>query len=180
MAKAIDDMTARLFWGAVSGATGTTVLNVVGYGDMLVRGRSASSVPAKMAGILADRLGIAPRRSNNEEPSAQNRREAAGALLGYATGVGVGVGYGAVRARVDSVPRAGASLLLGLTAMATSDLSMALLGVSDPRTWSAADWLSDLIPHLSYGLAAAATFDACSSARRSEPPTEETPTRVSL
>jgi hypothetical protein len=29
---------------------------------------------------------------------------------------------------------------------------MAAMGVSDPRKWSVSDWLSDLVPHLAYGL----------------------------
>ena len=44
--------------GAVAGAVGNLTLEVVTYGDMLLRGRTASGVPAKMAGILADGLGI--------------------------------------------------------------------------------------------------------------------------
>jgi hypothetical protein len=37
---------------------------------------------------------------------------------------------------------------------------MTVLGVTDPRTWSAADWLADVVPHAMYALAATATFDA--------------------
>jgi hypothetical protein len=44
--------------------------------------------------------------------------------------------------------------------MAASDASSALLGTTDPRTWSPADWASDLLPHLAYGAAAVAAFDA--------------------
>jgi len=29
--------------------------------------------------------------------------------------------------------------------------------VTDPRTWSAADWISDLLPHLAYGVVTHAT-----------------------
>jgi hypothetical protein len=165
MTTAINGTSARLFWGAISGATGTTALNVVSYGDMLVRGRAPSSVPASVAGVLADRFGLGPLRPDNEAPPAQHRREAAGALLGYATGVGVGVGYGVVRARVGSVPLVRSALLLGLTAMTAANAPIVLLKISDPRTWSAADWISDLIPHVAYGLAAAATYDACSGGK---------------
>jgi len=35
--------------GAVAGAAGTTALNAVGYADMALRGRPASSVPARVA-----------------------------------------------------------------------------------------------------------------------------------
>lgn len=40
---------------------------------------------------------------------------------------------------------------VGLLAMAGADVPMALLGVSDPRTWRARDWLADALPHLAYG-----------------------------
>ncbi len=155
------DRTARsLLWGAAAGAVGTAVLNAVTYGDMLLRGRPASTVPAKAAGILADRLGIVVLRTENEDQGADNRRSATGALLGYATGVGVGVGYAVVRSRIDATSPLRAGLLLGLSAMVAGDGPIVATGASDPRTWSAADWLADLVPHLAYGLAAAATFEA--------------------
>jgi len=43
--------------GAVAGAAGTTALNAVGYADMAMRGRPASSVPARVAEQLARRVG---------------------------------------------------------------------------------------------------------------------------
>jgi len=43
--------------GAVAGAAGTTALNAVGYADMALRGRPASSVPARVAEQLARRVG---------------------------------------------------------------------------------------------------------------------------
>ncbi len=47
-------------------------------------------------------------------------------------------------------------LVIGAAAMAGTDVPMAALGVSDPRTWAAKDWLSDAVPHLAYGLVTAA------------------------
>jgi hypothetical protein len=44
--------------------------------------------------------------------------------------------------------------------MASTDVSMARLRVSDPRGWSAADWLSDLLPHLVYGAVTYAVVQA--------------------
>ena len=44
--------------------------------------------------------------------------------------------------------------------MVASDLPIIALGVSDPRTWAAAGWVSDLLPHLAYGLATAAVYEA--------------------
>ena len=37
---------------------------------------------------------------------------------------------------------------------------MTALKVTDPRTWSAVDWLSDVVPHLVYGLVTYATLSA--------------------
>jgi hypothetical protein len=37
---------------------------------------------------------------------------------------------------------------------------MAGLGVTNPRSWSTADWVSDVVPHLAYGLVTALTYDA--------------------
>ncbi len=74
------------------------------------------------------------------------------------TGVGIGAAYVVGRgcACADNPVRTG--VLLGLAAMAASDAPIALTGASDPRSWTRADWLSDLIPHLAYGLATAATL----------------------
>lgn len=160
MATFTDGMGRRLLWGAASGAIGTTVLNTVTYGDMLLRGRPSSGVPAKAAGILADDIGIGPLRTDNEEPKAEHRRQAAGALLGYATGVGVGM-IGAValnRSHGEHLVRNG--VLLGLAAMAMGGGPIVLTGASDPRTWSPADWLSDLVPHIAYGLATATALES--------------------
>jgi hypothetical protein len=35
--------------------------------------------------------------------------------------------------------------------MAAGDGPMTALGVTDPRTWAATDWISDVVPHLAYG-----------------------------
>lgn len=146
--------------GAIAGAAGTIALDLTTYGDMLVRGRGASSVPARMAGVLAEQLGIAPLAPAVKDEVADNRREAAGALLGYTTGVGIGVLYGLIRGGRDrgAAPLTGA--VVGLSAMAASDVPIALTGVSDPATWSATDWLSDIIPHLVYGVVTVAVYDA--------------------
>jgi hypothetical protein len=50
--------------------------------------------------------------------------------------------------------------------MAASDVPIAATGASDPRTWGVSGWLSDLIPHLVYGLVTAATFDAIAGGDR--------------
>ena len=48
----------------------------------------------------------------------------------------------------------------GLAANVGTTGPMGALGVIDPRTWPAESWLSNLVPHLAYGLATAAAFEA--------------------
>ena len=87
--------------GAVAGAAGTTALNAVGYADMAMRGRPASSVPARVAEQLARRAGgIIP----GNDAARQNRLEGLGALAGIATGAGVGALAGQLQ---DAVRRLG-------------------------------------------------------------------------
>lgn len=45
---------------------------------------------------------------------------------------------------------------------------MAVLGVSDPRQWSAADWLNDLIPHLISGAVTYARWPPWTAVRKSD------------
>lgn len=145
--------------GVIAGATGTMALDITTYGDMLLRGRPASEVPAKAAGNLADTLGITALSSSAPGERAANRRSAAGALLGYATGLGIGGAYGLLRARGGSVRTPLAGVAVGLVAMLAGDVPGALTGASDPGEWTPADWASTLIPHLVYGLVTAATYE---------------------
>ncbi|WP_433384313.1 hypothetical protein [Micromonospora sp. KLBMP9576] len=140
--------------GAIVGAVGSVALNVVSYLDMVLRARPASSTPEDTAGRLA---GVAHVDLGSGDRAA-NRRSGLGPLLGYGVGVAAGVGYAMVLGG-RRLPLPLAAGVLGGAVMATSDGSMALLGVSDPRTWGRSDWLSDVVPHLAYGVAAAATWN---------------------
>lgn len=146
--------------GAVAGAAGTTALNAVTYLDMVLRGRGGSAAPQQLVEELSDRTGIPV---PGEGETRENRVSGVGAVLGMVTGVGVGALYGASRSLPwrPSVPLAG--LLTGLGAMAGSDVPMAALKVSDPRNWRPADWLADLVPHLTYGMVTAAVFEMTAS-----------------
>ena len=68
--------------------------------------------------------------------------------------------YGAIRAAGWRPSLGRSAVAVGLAAMLGSDTPMVLLGISDAREWSVADWLSDLVPHLAYGLVTAATAQA--------------------
>ncbi|MEE1928601.1 hypothetical protein V1J52_10415 [Streptomyces sp. TRM 70351] len=144
--------------GLLAGAAGTTALNLVTYGDMLLRARPASPVPAEVAAGLADRAGVG--LGGGEETSS--REQAAGALLGYVTGLGVGAAYGLLRGagRGRGLPGWLEAPLLGALAMAGSDVPSAGLGVTDPRTWGADSWVSDVVPHLAYGVVTVAAYRA--------------------
>ncbi len=146
-----------LLAGAAAGAVGTTALNAVTYLDMAIRGRAASSAPEDAVQTITGKLGV---EVPGNQDSRQNRVSALGALLGIATGVGVGAVFGAVRAAGWRPSLGRSAALVGLAAMSGSDTPMVLLGISDVRDWSAADWLADLLPHLAYGLATAATAQA--------------------
>jgi hypothetical protein len=152
-------MLGRLLLGAVAGAAGNLTLEIVTYGDMLLRGRAASGVPATMAGTLADNFGIEAPSSAATGNQADNRRSAAGALLGYALGIGLGGAYGLARPSLGRVSTPLRGVAVGLAAMAAADTSYAVTGVSDPKSWSVADWISDLVPHIIYGLVTVATYE---------------------
>ena len=144
--------------GAIAGATATSALNAATYADIALRGRGESDVPSAMVKNMAEAAGIGALASDDE--TTANRRAGIGALLGYANGIGVGVAYGLLRPALRGVPVLLMAVAAGGAAMALSDVLIAASGASDPKTWSAADWATDAIPHLAYGLALALSFDA--------------------
>ena len=149
--------------GAAASAVGTVALNVVTYADMAIRGRPSSEVPARVAGALAEKVGLdLPGGSNgaggDEGRKAENRRSGLGALQGYAVGLGLGTLYGLLRPGGVSTLLTGVAL--GLAAMVASDLPATALGVTDPREWPASGWAADIVPHLAYGVVVKTTMDA--------------------
>jgi hypothetical protein len=144
--------------GAIAGATATSALNIATYADIALRGRGESDVPSTMVKNMAEAAGLGALASDDE--TTANRRSGIGALFGYAHGLGVGVAYGLLRPALRGVPVLLMAVAAGGAAMALSDALIAASGASDPKTWSAADWAADAIPHLVYGLALALSFDA--------------------
>lgn len=142
-------MFANLVRGAVAGAAGTTALNAATYLDMALRARPASETPQHAVDEIA-------RRSGHPVPgdgdARQNRMDGLGPLGGIATGVGFGAAAGLVRPLLLRLPAGLGALALAAAAMAGADGPLVRLGLTDPRTWSAADWLSDIVPHLAYGV----------------------------
>ena len=153
--------------GLVAGAAGTTVLNGVSYLDMALRGRSASSVPEHLVDAVSHRVGRdVPGRGKEKD----SRRAAFGALAGIANGLGTGTLASVARsAGIRFSPPVGA-VLTGAVAMAATDIPVAALGVSDPRTWTAADWAADAVPHLAFGAAVQAVLGAVPTAKERATP----------
>jgi hypothetical protein len=153
----VSPLPTSLGRGLLAGAAGTTGLNVATYLDNAVRGRPPSEVPAKAAGRLADQAGV----DLGDGDAAEQRREGAGALLGFATGVGAGALWGALHPALRRLPRPVAATVVGLGTMAASDASNVALGTAgDPREWPASSWLADLLPHLVYGAVTVVALDA--------------------
>ncbi|WP_328416549.1 hypothetical protein OG470_26740 [Micromonospora sp. NBC_00389] len=140
--------------GAIAGAVGSAALNVVSYLDMVLRARPASSVPEQ----TVDRLAGIAHVDLGPEARAANRRSGLGPLIGYGLGIGAGVAF-ALYARGRRQPLPMATGVLGAGVMTMTDGSITALGISDPRTWRRSDWISDIIPHLAFGLTAAATWN---------------------
>lgn len=142
--------------GLAAGAAGTVALNAATYLDMAVRGRPASSTPATTVGTLADKAGV---ELADDPETGENRRSGLGALMGYVTGLGVGVAYGVLRSRVGPVSPAVATVGLATAATVASAGPMTMLGITDPRQWDAKSWAMDIGPHLAYGVVTAVTHD---------------------
>ena len=134
--------------GALAGAAGTTALNAVSYLDMVWRGRAASTTPSDSVEKLAERAGVT---IPGTEAQRGNRVEALGPLLGIATGMGLGAVLGAAGSLGVRTGPVRSVVVASLAALLVSNVPMTALGVTDPRTWNAADWVSDIVPHVAYG-----------------------------
>lgn len=145
--------------GAVAGAAGTMALDIVSYGDMAVRGRQSSDMPAEVVRRLAEKAGNAELAVPSDEASdgMKARRTALGSLSGYAIGISIGALYGAVArgawAKNGLLLR---TFVLGAIAMAASDVPATMLGATNLKEWTPSSWISDILPHAAYGLATAA------------------------
>ncbi|WP_159943359.1 MULTISPECIES: hypothetical protein [unclassified Nocardiopsis] len=156
-------MTHYLLRGAMAGAAGTTALNTVTYLDMALRARPASTTPETTIRKLEELTGARLSEAGNDSEEEANRRSGIGPLLGIATGVASGMLYGAARSRWPRLPVALLAVGAGVAANVGSTAPMAALGVTDPREWSAESWVSDIVPHLSFGLATALAYELSDS-----------------
>ncbi|WP_406432130.1 hypothetical protein [Streptomyces sp. NBC_01589] len=146
-----------LLAGAAAGAAGTTVLDTVGYLDMVIRGRGASTTPEVTVERLSETLHVP---IPGDENARENRVEGLGPLTGIAAGVGMGALLGLA---LSCGWRPGNAVL---TATATTGAligtngPMTVLRVTDPRTWSRSDWVADIVPHVAYALVTVAVVKA--------------------
>jgi uncharacterized membrane protein YfcA len=142
--------------GAAAGAAGTTTLDAVTYLDMAIRGRPASSTPERTVEQLAGAAHV----PLGEGEKRENRIAGLGPLTGLAAGIGMGIVVGLLRAAgLRSQPVVGTALITA-GVMAAANGPMVVLGITDPRSWSAVDWISDVVPHLAYGAVVKTTMDA--------------------
>jgi hypothetical protein len=143
--------------GAAAGAAGSTALNAVTYLDMVGRGRGTSSTPEQTVEALAAKAHVT---IPGEGGARENRVQGLGPLTGLVAGVGVGVLVGLARAAgLRPRPLVGTALTTAGVLVAANG-PMTVLGVTDPRTWSATDWISDVVPHLAYGAVVKTTMNA--------------------
>lgn len=152
-------MFRALLRGAAAGAAGTTALNAVTYLDMAVRARPASSTPQQSVEVMAQKLG---HPVPGEGERHENRLAGLGPLNGIAVGVGIGAVAGLLRPVLARLSLPVGATVIGAAALAAANIPMKRLGVSDPATWSAADWVSDVVPHAAFGLVTHATLRAVS------------------
>jgi hypothetical protein len=148
-------MRNRIIAGLLAGAAGTTALDAVTYSDMALRGRPGSEMPEHLVDAITERAGI---ELGNDE-TVPGRRQGIAGLLGIATGLGAGVAYGLAGGAHTPWRVAAGAVALTVAASLASDTPAIGAGLTDPRTWTAEDWLADLVPHLAYGAVTAITYD---------------------
>lgn len=141
--------------GVAAGAAGVTALNAVTYLDMVIRARPASSTPEESVRKLSEKTGVTVPGNDDQR---KNRVAGLGPLLGIGSGVMAGAALGIARgvgwrpnALVGTIAATGVALVAG-------NAPMTMLHVTDPRKWSASAWISDLVPHLAFGVVAAAVL----------------------
>ncbi|SHN02855.1 hypothetical protein [Actinacidiphila paucisporea] len=149
-------VTRPLLYGAAAGAAGTTALNIVSYADMALRARPASSTPEVSLRKLAAKLHV---RIPGEGEELDNRVAGLAPLTGFASGLAMGAVLALARSAGWRPSKAPEYVVAAVGALIGTNGPMTFLGVTDPRTWSASDWVSDIVPHLAYAAVTTAVLD---------------------
>ncbi|MDQ2723984.1 MAG: hypothetical protein M3Y36_00565 [Actinomycetota bacterium] len=145
-----------LLAGAAAGAAGTTALNAVTYLDMAVRGRPTSTTPEDTVEKLSEMAHVPiPGRG----ATRNNRIGGLAPLTGLAAGLGIGALLGRIRAAGFRPPSAITVVAATAGALIGTNGPMTVLGITDPRTWAVKDWVSDIVPHVVYGIVAARVLE---------------------
>lgn len=144
-----------LLRGAAAGAAGTTALDAATYLDMALRGRPASSTPEEMVDTLSRKAHLPIPGQGDER---DNRLNGLGALGGLAAGVATGAAVGLTRGLGWRPGPVGTGLAALAAALLAGNGPMTAARVTDPRSWSAADWVSDLVPHVAYAVVTASVL----------------------
>ena len=142
-------------WGAAAGAAGTTALNGVTYLDMLARARPASSTPHDTVEAVAEKAGVDVPGDPDER---EHRVDATGQLMGLLAGVGTGAALGLAYGLGWRPRRLAGVAVAMLGALVAGNGPMTALGITDPRSWSSTDWVSDVVPHAAFGVVTAAVL----------------------
>lgn len=154
-------MLREALMGTAAGAVGTVALNITTWGDVALRGRPTSRLPAQVASTLARDARIDLAKGLADSPDKlENRKTGLGMLMGYLVGLGIGTIYGIIRPHLGNISKPVAGAVIGATAMAASDAPSILFGLTKPSEWGIAGWLADIIPHYLYGLFTAIAYDA--------------------
>lgn len=152
-----------LMRGAAAGAAGTTALNAVTYLDMAVRGRPSSSTPEQTVEKIANAVHLSIPGSGD---ARENRLSGLGPLMGLGVGTGAGAFLGALHAAGLRLPLIPESVATAVGVMSSTNTPMAVIGISDPRSWSVSSWMSDVLPHAAYGVVTAWTLHELAANRR--------------
>ncbi|MFF4243367.1 hypothetical protein ACFYY2_02700 [Streptomyces sp. NPDC001822] len=149
-----------LLYGAAAGAAGTTALNIVSYADMAIRGRAASNTPEVTLRRLAEKLHVP---IPGEGTTLENRIAGLAPMTGFAAGLGMGAALALARAAGWRPSTAAQYTAASIGALIGTNGPMTVLGVTDPRTWGASDWVSDIVPHLAYAWVTVSVLDGLES-----------------
>ena len=153
-----------LVFDAAAEVIGTTVPNAVSLVDLTLHDWPANKTPqegAEASAAIAEGAGRQPRNARSQ------RLPGLGGLRGIACGVGAGAVVGLVMSLGWPTRRSVRSVVATIGAMVVANAPLTMLRVHDPTTWTAEDWVTDVMPHLAYGASMAAVLHRFTASRNS-------------
>ncbi|GAA3352418.1 hypothetical protein GCM10017744_001310 [Streptomyces antimycoticus] len=131
-------------------------LGLVSYADMAVRARPASTTPEETLRKLTARLHI---RIPGTGERLGNRIAGLAPMTGFAAGLGMRAVLGVARAAGWRPSLRRQYVVATVGALIGTNGPMTVLGVTDPRTWGLAGWVSDIVPHIAYAVVTVHVLD---------------------